>query len=58
MNPTAETTEHLATRRNLTLAKSLFRQLRAQGLSHEQILSLSGALIDLVSEDLKPRVSE
>ena len=58
MNPTAESSAHLASRRNQTLAKSLFRQLRAQGLTHEQILSLSGDLIDQVSEDLKPRDSE
>ncbi len=58
MNPTAETTASLVNRRNEALAKSLFRQLRAQGLTHEHILSLSGALIDQVSDDLRPRASE
>jgi hypothetical protein len=35
------------------LAKSLFRELRANGYSPNQILSLSTELIDLVTEDLK-----
>lgn len=38
--------------RNRTVAKSFYRQLRSEGFSHEQIIDLSGALLDLVSEDL------
>ncbi|MBA2322058.1 MAG: hypothetical protein H0V89_12990 [Deltaproteobacteria bacterium] len=56
MNPMPTTaTEVLVTRRNQLLAKSLFRQLRAEGLTHEQIIELSGALIDQVSDELRPR---
>jgi hypothetical protein len=35
------------------LAKSLFRELRGNGYSANQILSLSTELIDLVTQDLK-----
>jgi hypothetical protein len=35
------------------LAKSLFRELRGNGYSTNQILSLSTELIDLVTQDLK-----
>lgn len=35
------------------LAKSLFRELRDNGYSTKQILSLSTELIDLVTQDLK-----
>lgn len=35
------------------LAKSLFRELRGNGYSPNQILSLSTELIDLVTEDLR-----
>jgi hypothetical protein len=55
MNATPSTNEALVTRRNQTLAKSLFRQLRAEGLTHEQIIELSGALLDQVTEELKQR---
>lgn len=34
------------------LARSLFRQMRAQGYSPEQIIGLSTELIQLVREDL------
>jgi hypothetical protein len=34
------------------LARSLFRQMRAQGYSPEQIIGLSAELIQLVREDL------
>jgi hypothetical protein len=36
-----------------TLAKALFRQLREQGLSSNQIISLSSELIDMVSTDMR-----
>lgn len=59
MNPMPSTaTQALATRRNQTLAKTLFRQLRAEGFTHEQIIELSGALLGEVSEELTPRPSE
>jgi hypothetical protein len=35
------------------LAKSLFKELRGNGYSANQILSLSTELIDLVTQDLK-----
>ncbi len=35
------------------LAKSLFKELRGNGYSPNQILSLSTELIDLVTEDLR-----
>jgi hypothetical protein len=35
------------------LAKSLFRELRGNGYSPNQILSLSTELIDLVTQDLR-----
>jgi hypothetical protein len=37
------------------LARSLFRQMRAQGYSPEQIIGLSAELIQLVREDLSSR---
>jgi hypothetical protein len=37
------------------LAKSLFKELRGNGYSTNQILSLSTELIDLVTQDLKHR---
>lgn len=35
------------------LARSLFRQMRQQGYSPEQIINLSSELIELVREDLR-----
>ena len=44
--------------RNKAVAKSFYRQLRAEGFSHEQIIELSATLLDLVNEDLqKPPVA-
>jgi hypothetical protein len=37
------------------LAESLFKELRENGYSRNQILSVSTELIDLVTEDLKTR---
>ncbi len=37
------------------LAESLFKELRQNGYSRNQILSVSTELIDLVTEDLKAR---
>jgi len=35
------------------LARTIFKQMRDQGYSKEQIIGLSSALLDLVSADLK-----
>jgi hypothetical protein len=40
------------------LAKSLFKELRGNGYSTNQILSLSTELIDLVTQDLKSTRAE
>ena len=39
------------------LARSLFRQMREQGFTEEQIIGLSGELIQLVSEDMQRRLA-
>jgi len=44
--------------RNRTVAKSFYRELRAQGFSTEQIIQLSATLLDLVHEDLTQPVAE
>ena len=43
----------LLRRRNDTVAKSFYRELRTQGFSHEEIINLSAKLIGLVTRDLK-----
>lgn len=48
----------LLNNRNRTVAKSFYRQLRNEGFSHEQIIQLSATLLDLVTEDLKPAITE
>ncbi len=40
------------------LAKSLFKELRGNGYSANQILSLSTELIDLVTQDLRDASSQ
>jgi hypothetical protein len=40
------------------LAKSLYRELRGNGYTPKQILSLSTELIDLVTQDLKANPDE
>lgn len=39
--------------RNKTVAKSFFRQLKAEGFSHEQIIQLSTTLLDMVNDELR-----
>lgn len=39
--------------RNQVVARSFYRQLRSEGFTHRQIIELSAALIDLVTEDLR-----
>lgn len=52
MNATAET-ESLYQRRNQAVARSLYRQLRTEGFTHQQIIELSTTLLDFVTEDIK-----
>ena len=52
MTPTAEPRD--TSRRAVSiLARSLFRQMRDQGYTPEQIIALSSELIELVSADLR-----
>lgn len=52
MTPTTETRD--TSRRAVgILARSLFRQMREQGYSPEQIIALSSELIELVSADMR-----
>ena len=51
----AQQTENLFRNRNKAVAKSFFRHLRNEGFSHDQIIELSATLLDLVTEELKPR---
>ncbi len=39
--------------RHKVLAKSFYRTLRAEGLSHEEIIQLSTALLDLVTTEIR-----
>ncbi len=39
------------------LARSLFREMRQQGYTEEQIIGLSTELIQLVNEDLQKRLA-
>lgn len=50
MSPTDET---LLRQRNTAVAKSLYRQLRSEGFTHQQIIELSSSLLDQVTEDLR-----
>jgi hypothetical protein len=51
MNST--TAPDLISHRNKTVAKSLFRQLKEEGFSHQQIIELSTTLLDLVTSELQ-----
>ena len=54
MTPTAaHQRPALLKNRNKTVAKSFYRQLKAQGFSHQQIIELSATLLDLVNQDLR-----
>lgn len=39
--------------RNKSVAKTLYRQLRGEGFTHQQIIELSSNLLDQVTEDLR-----
>ena len=45
--------DNLLRNRNQVVARSFYRQLRAEGFTHQQIIELSANLIDLVTEDLR-----
>ena len=47
------TMQGLYQNRNRTVARSFYRQLKTEGFSHEQIISLSTTLLDLVTEDIR-----
>jgi hypothetical protein len=51
MNST--TAPDLISHRNKTVAKSLFRQLKDEGFSHQQIIELSTTLLDLVTTEIR-----
>jgi len=38
-----------------TLARSLYRELRSNGLGEKEILSLTGELLSLLTEDVRHR---
>lgn len=47
--------EALLRSRNETVARTLYRQLRGEGYTHEQIIELSSNLLDLVTRELRTR---
>ena len=49
----ASAPESLLRSRNQVVARSFYRQLKSEGFSHRQIIELSAALIDLVTEDIR-----
>ncbi|GEM_PF-1296297 len=58
-DPTLDPNQARTNGRGVTiLARSLFRQMREQGYSSDQIVGLSSELIDLVSQDLRGRELE
>ena len=53
ITPASASTAPLLRSRNKAVAKSFYRHLKTEGFSHEQIIELSAALLDLVNEDLR-----
>ena len=51
MSPVKE--QQLSRLRNRTLARSFYQQLRTEGLDPEEIIEISGDLLNLVTEELK-----
>ncbi|RMG95121.1 MAG: hypothetical protein D6705_14360 [Deltaproteobacteria bacterium] len=43
-----------ARRRVLVLARSLYREIRAQGFSDQEVIGLSSALLEFVRADIRP----
>ena len=52
----AQKSQNLYDRRNKIVARSFYRQLRAEGFTPEQIIELSTTLLDLVTDDLQKQV--
>lgn len=50
--------EELLRTRNRSVAKAFYRQLRTEGFTHQQIIEISTALLDQVTEELREQVSE
>lgn len=44
--------------RNKAVAKSFYRQLKAEGFSHEQIIELSATLLDLVNAEMQKPLAQ
>jgi hypothetical protein len=53
----AQKPEKLYDRRNKIVARSFYRQLRSEGFTPEQIITLSTTLLDLVTDDLQKQIS-
>lgn len=53
---TATHTQSLLEHRQRVVAKSLYESLRNQGFTHQQILELTGALVTLVTEELRTQI--
>jgi len=49
--------QNLYRTRNRAVARSLYRQLRSEGFTHQQIIELSTSLLDFVTEDLRQDVA-
>ena len=49
--------QNLYRTRNRAVARSLYRQLRTEGFTHQQIIELSTSLLDFVTEDLRQDVA-
>ena len=47
--------KELLRNRNRTVARTLYRQLKNEGFSHEHIIELSTNLLDLVTDDLRSK---
>lgn len=45
--------EELLKNRNRAVARSFYRQLRAENFSHQQIIELSTTLLDFVTQDMR-----
>ncbi len=53
---TLQQATNLYQNRNNSVARSFYRELKAEGFSHKQIIELSTTLLDLVTSDLREQV--
>jgi len=53
---TLQQATNLYQNRNNSVARSFYRELKAEGFSHQQIIELSTTLLDLVTSDLREQV--